>query len=55
MPNIVHEARKAHRIMKNLVYHINKYGKDSLYIGKNVMFCQNITTLNIHIFPRQKP
>ena len=38
MPNIVHEARKAHRIMKNLVYHINKYSKDSLYIGKNVMF-----------------
>ena len=37
MPNVVHEARKAHRIMKNLVYHINKYNKDSLFIGNVLM------------------
>ena len=33
MPNVVYEARKAHRIMKNLAIHINKYTNDSLYIG----------------------
>ena len=38
MPNVTHEARKAHRIMKNLVFHINKYTNDSLYIGNFINF-----------------
>ena len=36
MPNVTHEARKAHRIMRNLVFHINRYTNDSLYIGNSI-------------------
>lgn len=33
MSGVLHEARKAHLVMKNLGHHINKYTEDSLHIG----------------------